>query len=279
MKRNEIALAVVSILVIILSVHLFVFPLDEMFISLIMVRSECPPGDIECLERVKSLRSNCTPSESIVTVGNTTNNITIKVTTHKKGENCIVNEEVLNDCNSGITYYNLTGYNISCDMPPELWEKYGLHGCEGSLLNYVSPSSEGDNGGGSGGGEYIYQAYCSLEADDCKAEAANYIKNCWLADILMDMEVNHLQGGTSYWTISILIDQLPVEYTQTQKLQERCGIYHELVNAVNLPPEIPPSTIGSNMTCTIPLKNFPINSVSVRWCEGELAEYIQLIYP
>jgi hypothetical protein len=125
----------------------------------------------------------------------------------------------------------------------------------------------------------VYTAYCSLEADDCKEEAAEHITECQESEITMDMELNHTQGGTTYWTLFIDIDRLPVEYTETEKLPERCRMYHELINAVNLPPEIPPSIVGMSMTCTIELYRFPISSVTVRFCEGDLVDYIKLIYP
>jgi hypothetical protein len=95
----------------------------------------------------------------------------------------------------------------------------------------------------------------------------------------MDLELNHTQGGVSYWSLFMKIETLPVEYTDLGKLPERCQIYYEIINAVNLPPEIPPAVVGTSMTCTISKNRFPINGVTRRYCEGDLEEYIDIIYP
>ncbi len=242
---------------------------------------ECAPGDAECLSRLSELRRLCHPSRTIVTVGNSTNYMKILVIVYWDGQKCVSDETVIEDHMSGVAPFDISGYRTICNTTPELLEKYGEHACNGSLLGFFSPDGSSDYGGSgeTGGDDYVYRAYCSLEADDCKEEVSDYIKNCRPADILMDMEINNSQGGASYWTLAIQIQRLPAEYTSTKKLQPRCEIYHELVNAVNLPPEIPPHVIGDTMTCTIPLSDFPIGSVSLRWCEGELVEYIQMIYP
>ena len=241
----------------------------------------CEPGDETCMSLLDELRSDCTPSTYFVNAGNSTNNLTIKVTRYWDGRECHRKEEVVEDANSEITFYDITGYETDCAISPEDFEKYGHLRCNGSLLPFVSPGSVGEGSdftpsGGSGG---VYSAYCSIGADDCTAEAATYVTNCNEAEIILDQEIGNTLGGVSYWTLYMTIERLPVEYTATQKLPERCQIYHELINAVNLPPEIPPHVIGMNMTCTVDLSYFPISGISIRWCTGDLVEHIQLIYP
>lgn len=248
---------------------------------LVPEKLDCPPGDEECLSKLSDFRSMCKNSDTILTLGNSTNYLKIRVRVYWDGEKCVTEETVVDDHDSGIAFYDITGYTTECDVSPEMLEKYGPHACNGSMIGFLSPKDipDDDDSGDEDGDDYVYQAYCSLEAEDCKEEAAEYVNNCGPADILMDMEVEHTQGGTSYWTLSIIIERLPVEYTETEKLPERCSIYHEIVNAVNLPPEIPPDIIGKTMTCTIPLSMFPVNGVSIRWCEGDLVDYIHAIYP
>ncbi len=266
------------LVVILLAVHFFVFPLDRLFTLIVAEKYNCGPGDEDCLQKVNSVRGNCTPpSVSIVTIGNETNNITIQTTTYMKDGKCVTEEIVLEDANSAIAPFDITGYNTTCEVEEEKLEVFGQHACNGSIMAYISGDEE--VGGEPEEDEYVYQAYCSLEAENCKEEAAQYIKNCDESQITMDMEINHTQGGVSYWTIYIEITELPLEYTELGKLPARCQMYHELINAVNLPPEIPPSIIGMAMTCEIELSKFPIDAVTASYCDGDLLDYIQLIYP
>jgi hypothetical protein len=278
MGKRKLALVLAVVCALALT-HLFVYPLDKFLTLLFAERMQCAPGDTECLQRMQSLRDNCTPSVSIVTVGNGTNNLTIRVTTYWKGDKCVTEEEVISDDNSGLANFNITGYKTECELDGEKLEKFGQKACNGSLLSFVGGGESAGEFSEPSGDEEVFQAYCSLEAEDCKEEAATRIKTCGDSEILMDQELNHTQGGLTYWTLFIKIETLPVEYTDTGKLPERCSIYHELINAVNLPPEIPPSIVGMTMTCTIESWRFPISAVTVNFCEGDLIDYIQLIYP
>ncbi len=258
------------VLIAIISVFLFILP----------EKMECALGDEDCLSKLDDMRSMCKNSDTVVTLGNSTSYVKIRVKVYWDGEKCVTEETVVEDYNSGIANYDITGYSTECNVTPEMLEKYGPHACNGSLLGYISPDDTGGDDSGEGGGDdCVYTAYCSLEAEDCKEEATEYVNNCDPAEIVMDMEVAHTMGGTSYWTLSVTIERLPVEYTSTEKLPERCRTTHEVINAVNLPPELPPDIIGKSMTCVIPLSMFPMEDVSIRWCEGDLVEHIQSLYP
>ncbi len=279
---DRVAYALIAAVVVLAAVHFFVFPLDRLLMLITAQRTDCLPGDVDCAKEVASLRNNCTPSVSTMVIGNATNNITVRLTTYMKDGKCVTEEIVLDDSDSGIAPFNITGYNTTCEVEEERLDDFGQHSCNGSLTAFVSPDDGGSavqESGDEADDEYVYKAYCSLDAEDCQEEAASHITQCMEAEILMDMQINHSQGGVSYWSIFIDIEQLPVEYTDLGKLPERCSMYHELVDAVNLPPEIPPSVIGMNMTCTIPMSEFPISGVTARDCTGDLMEYIQLIYP
>ncbi len=278
MDKLEALAVLVAIAVAAIAFHIFVMPLNEAYISVMSVKTECLPGDADCLEEVRKMRMNCDPpTESILVIGNETNRIIIKVTTYMENGKCITKEEIIDD-SSGLAPYNLTGREIECEIDEEVLEETGQIVCDNSLAGFLAPGSS-DTSTTVSDGETVFQAYCSLDADDCKEEASTYIKNCMNAEITLDQELDHTAGGLTYWTLYIDVDERPVEYTATQKLQPRCVIFHKLLNAVNLPPEIPEQVIGMNMTCTIDLDLFPINGISVRWCEGELVNYIQVIYP
>jgi hypothetical protein len=270
--------AVVCALAALAIVHVFVMPLDRLLLFLVSERSVCGPDDAECIARLAAVRGNCSPSISIVTIGNETNNVTIMVSTFMRDGKCVTEEIVLDDANSGIAPFDISGYNTTCEVPPEKLEEFGQKACNGSLFSYLSPDRKAPTPG-EDEDDYVFTAYCSLEAEDCRETAAQYVQTCGESEITMDLQINHTQGGVSYWTVFIDVDELPVEYTQTGKLPARCSIYHELVNAVNLPPEIPPGVIGMNMTCVVPLYRFPISGVSVSSCEGDLVDYMQIIYP
>ena len=242
---------------------------------------DCMPDDEECASRLNDLQEACSPPSSIVHAGNSTNNLTIEITRYWQDGKCYRQEVVIDDSDSGITNYDIEGYSTTCAMSPEDFERFGNLACNGSLLPFVAPgSAEGGPGSGDfGEGGDSYQAYCSLLAEDCHGEAAKMVKNCNEAEILMDQEIGNTQGGASYWTLYLDIQRLPVEYLPTQRLPERCVLYHELVNAVNLPPELPPQVVGMNMTCTVELSRFPISGISIRWCDGDLVDHIKLIYP
>ncbi|MCK5547796.1 MAG: hypothetical protein KAI64_02195 [Thermoplasmata archaeon] len=232
---------------------------------------ECLPDDEECASRLNELQEACSPPTTIIYVGNSTNNLTIEINRYLQDGKCYREEVVTDDSDSGITYYDIEGYSTTCAMSSEDFERFGQLACNGSLLPFVLPGSvEGGPGSGDfGEGGDSYQAYCSLVAEDCHGEAANMVKDCNEAEILMDQEIGNSQGGASFWTL----------YLNIQRLPERCVLYHELVNAVNLPPELPPQVVGMNMTCTVELSKFPISGISIRWCDGDLVDHLKLIYP
>lgn len=231
--------------------------------------NDCEIGDEDCLSDIISSRDECIPSVSVVTIGDAHENITMRITIKKEGEDCIIIEEVIADSNSGIAPYNLTGYNSTCVLDPETIEKYGALACDDSLLGFVGGGGTNRRGGGEYGDPGPKTLYCNVFDSICKETVKQYVRNCELSYVIFDEEINHSINGSSYWTVDLNIT----------KDDDYCILYHTLINAVNLPPEIPPHLIGMNMTCNIPHFKFPIQWISIRWCEGGLVDYIKLIYP
>ena len=67
-------------------------------------------------------------------------------------------------------------------------------------------------------------------------------------------------------------------YMEVNRGSTECQIYYKILNAVNLPPEIPPQIVGMDMTFNIMLSEFPISSMEADWCGGELVDYFSFFY-
>lgn len=248
------------------------------FISMIIVlftlstlpeNIECLPGDKDCMSKVRESRELCNPSTSIVTVGNSTNYIKLRITVYREGDKCITKEEVIEDVDSGVASYDITGYNNTCNLTAEELEKYGPHACQGSLFDFVAPE-DSKGGKGFGGGTPESEPphlYCTLEDDGCKLVATGYISTC-VPSKIEGTESLYVGEGNVYLSI----------YVEISKDSSECFLYYKVINAVNLPPEIPPQVIGMDMTCTIPLSEFPIGGVEESSCSGPLIDYFELIY-
>jgi hypothetical protein len=91
---------------------------------------------------------------------------------------------------------------------------------------------------------------------------ADYITRCLNSEIVT-VELKWEPSG--YWTALIKI----------RRFVDVCQIYFEAINAINLPPGIPSTFVGSSMTCNIPLSEFPPENLSASWCTGELYNYIK----
>jgi hypothetical protein len=206
----------------------------------------------------------CNTSSSIIKRGNSTNYIVLNVTVYIEGGKCMVREEVLQDANSGMAGYNLTGYNITCNLSYDELRKFGMRTCQGSISSFASALGSGASGGTvTVSGKIL----CSLYDAACKERMLRNIKQCGESEMLDDALIGEDLNRTSYWTL----------YINIGKPGGNCEIYYEVVNIANLPPEIPPNVKGMNMTCRIPLSNFPIQYVTVYWCDGSLEQYIEYI--
>lgn len=231
---------------------------------------DCIPGDQECLSELSNFRKICQPSDSIITVGNSTNYMRIKVRIYWNGEKCITEEEVLVDHSSGFAPIDMTGYNNTCNLTLEELEKYGPNACQGSIIDFVA---QPDSSGGSSGNveaeeETPPNIYCSIEDMECNQMVMSYVDNCDPATIEAYQILSYVDEGISYIAY----------YIETGRSDNNCVVYYRVLNIVNLPPEIPPEIIGMDMTCTASLSLFPREGLERDWCQGELIEYFDLLY-
>lgn len=257
---------IVAVLVVSLSYLLFLTP------QLI----NCEQGEEECIEKVDDFRDDCIPSESIITVGNETNYIKMKITIYKEGDKCFTKEEVLEDHNSNFSPIDLTGYNNTCNMTAEELEKYGPHACQGSLADFIIPIGKGD--GGSGGGNDGFgdgtpsssppHIYCPTGDWQCTEDAVVYVNNCDPAEIEASEFLSYGPQGASFIT----------SYLEVSRTVSDCVFYYRILNIVNLPPEIPPEVIGMDMVCSAPLTEFPRSGIEREWCQGELIDYFDILH-
>ncbi len=216
---------------------------------------KCGPGDAGCLADVmKENRDNCIPSVTEVT---NKDGIVLRVTITREGSRCIRYEEVVGVNES---YRYLLGYNVTCDTPlDQLDDPKALLGCSGSVQDYLAPPESPASGGESSGPAGPPYLYCGLEDEDCKSTAEDYLGACTTSEIV---NIDPVWRPLGYWTL----------YFSIQK-QDKCRIYIEVLNAVNIPPGYPSDIIGYNLSCTIPLEDLPLNEMTEEYCAGNLLPY------
>ena len=222
-----------------------------------------------------SMGEMCAPSSSVVKLGNSTSYVLMNITIYIEGGKCFRREEVIEDAGSGLAGYDITGYNVTCNLSLEELDKFGMHTCQGSIAPFASAMGSGGAGGGGGGGgsgggdggTAPPGSYCTLFDAACKEQVLASVKSCGESETMIDERIAGAPNATSYWTLFIDIG----------KSGENCSIFYEVINIADLPPDIPPSVKGMNMTCIIPVSAFPIDYVTVYYCEGSLEKYIEYI--
>lgn len=213
---------------------------------------QCSPGDLECLRKASQYMDDCIPSRFSVEG----DNLTLVVDVTRGPGDCTYREDELN-----------SGYSTNCTVP------VGEGGCEGSLFDYMVPPEGGGGEGppGDGGGDGLPpvppewerpELYCSLGDFQCKEQSVYYVKNCLPATITDDDQ----RWASGYWT----------KYVEVDRTDGYCEFYFEILNAVDIPPEVPPNIVGMTMECTIPLTEFPLEEVTEEWCYGPLFEYVTI---
>ena len=256
MKR--ILLLIPAAIILILAVFIYLNPL--MFRPITTIT--CQKTDMNCITDAQTKKNDCIPSSYLIE-GN--NGIHLMVNITREGDRCIRTEEVVGSETPENSY--LEGNNVTCGYDLSQMKNASATACKGSLYEYVVPS--GGSGGGGGGG-YVTppsqpdappQIVCGIDDQACKQLAADYINNC------TDYEVVNTElrwGPSGYWTVLIRIS----------RHQDYCSLYYEVLNALNLPPGIPSTIIGSSMICDVPLSALPLENPVPEWCTGDLYHYL-----
>ncbi len=208
-------------------------------------------NDTICIKDLDNKRVECIPSSTIVTGRD---GIILMVNITRVGDKCVQTETVMGSEELKSEY--LTGRNTTCENNLSYT---GPQICPGSLYDYVVTP---EGGGGSGPNPpAIPVLTCGLDDQECKSTADGYLQNCVTSKIT-NTEYRWLPDG--YWTM----------FFDVSRLAEECHYFVQVLNAVNLPPGTPISVIGSNMTCDIPLYEFPVGPLNSTWCEGSLYDYL-----
>jgi hypothetical protein len=219
----------------------------------------CAAGDMGCVRDLQAGKEGCIPSSTII---EGTDGIILMVNITRVGDECVRTEEVIGSAKDN---EYLLGRNLTCNYSLSELDNASATACPGSLYDYVA-ASMGEEGGGGYQPPGIPRISCGLEDYACKDKVTSYLQSCTDYEIVT-VELRLEPSG--YWTAHIKISKHP----------ETCWIYFEVINAVNLPPGIPSTIIGSTMTCDVPLYEMPVQNFSSSWCSGELYEYIdQLSY-
>jgi len=204
----------------------------------------CTPGDTDCMARAAAAREACSPVNIIVETGDST----VELSLRPGPGGCSIKESAEG-----------TNYSVNCTVA------FGETGCPGSLYEYLVPEGGGGSGESESGGslpepEERHVLNCGLTDTECKNQGAYFVENCISATITDDDK----RWASGYWT----------KYVTVDREAGSCALHFEILNAVDIPPEIPPNIIGMTMDCSVPLAEFPISEVKEGWCTGELYQYL-----
>jgi hypothetical protein len=222
---------------------------------------ECAKEDSACVRAVESNRIACMPS-SVIIEGR--DGIVLMVNITREGDKCVRTEKVVGSEKQESDY--LLGHNVSCNYSLSQLDNASATACPGSIYDYVRPSGGSGSSGGAGGstpssGQGIPKLTCGIEDVECKGMIINYIDNC-VASQTINTDLKWRPQG--YWTELIKITRYP----------DSCFLYFEILNAVNLPPGVPTTIIGSSMSCNIPYSGLLSENLTASWCSGELYDYL-----
>ncbi len=217
----------------------------------------CDANDTSCMNDLEVKKDQCAPSSFII-VGRDGIRMMINIT--MEGDRCVRTEQVLDAPRDEDSY--LIGRNLTCNYSLSEIGNASATACPGSLYDYAVPF-EGQ-AGGVGNIFQLPKISCSMDDSECKDAALTYLDNCINSEIVStEFKLNPY----GYWTAYIRVTRLP----------EICRIYFEVLNAVNLPPGIPASIIGTSMVCNVPLSEMPIDNLTKSSCTGELFNYVEVL--
>ena len=235
------------------AIPIFVFLNYRMFLP--VETADCRQ-DPSCAQDLETKMSECVPSSTIM---EGRDGIVLMVNITREGDECIRTETVLDAPESGY----LIGHNVTCESNLSQLSDPESLACPGSLYDYVKPSGGGGGGSGPAPLPGIPQFSCGIDDSACKDAGTQYVQGCQNSKMITTDIIWYPSG---YWTLLINITR-----------QDNCSLYFEVLNAVDIPPGIPSTIIGMNMTCNVPFSDFPLTNLTTEWCSGELFDYIQYI--
>jgi hypothetical protein len=218
--------------------------------------ANCARDDAACAAGLDARIENCTPSSTII---EGRDGIVLMVNITREGDRCVRTETVVGSTEAKSEY--LLGHNVTCESDLSELDKPESLVCPGSLYDYVMPSGGEGGAGAAMPPPGIPEFNCGVDDDECKTESDSFLQNCLNAKII-NTDLRWEPDG--YWTLLLNVSRQP----------EECDYYVEVLNAVNLPPGVPATIIGDNMTCNVPLSEIPIQNLTAAYCSGDLYTYL-----
>lgn len=215
-------------------------------------------NDTSCMDNMEAMKDSCIPSSTIITGKD---GIMLMVNVTREGDKCIRTESIVNAGNDSY----LLNHNNTCEFELSQLGNSSATACPGSIYDFVKPPPGGGvHSGSSSTTKKDPFPNCGFYDYDCKERISYNVQNC-IEYEMTDVDMKWEPGG--YWTGLIRVESI----------NDSCSIYLQVLNAVNLPPDVPSDIIGSYMTCAIPLSEIPITYVPESSCTGNLYPYLYQI--
>ncbi len=212
----------------------------------------CERNNPECVKRVIELKEECIPSTSKINWGNETDNFALTVVVERIGGKCAITEIL----------------DRVVGNPPEIPKGFTN---TTYTINVTDGEDEGDDQDSVLDGiemplwiqkTELYKYFCGPEDYVCRDKSIHAIQNC-INSVITDTE--HKWYPKAYWT----------KYVMVTRKRDYCDVYFEIVDATDLPGDIPPSIVGMTMQCNIPYGAIPFQDLEEEWCVGPLYNYLQ----
>jgi hypothetical protein len=214
-------------------------------------------SDVNCIREMEAMKDGCVPSSTIITGRD---GIILMVNITREGDKCIRTESVVDSGNDSY----LLNHSNTCEFGLSQLGNSSATACLGSIYDFVKPPPEEVGHVGSGTVQKDPFPNCGFYDYDCKEKISSTVQNCVEYE-MTDVDMKWEPGG--YW----------VGLIRVERINDSCSIYLQVLNAVNLPPDVPSDIIGSYMTCTVPLSDIPVTYIPESSCIGNLYPYLYQI--
>jgi hypothetical protein len=222
-----------------------------------VVTAECAQNDSGCIKNLGTNVEECIPSSTLM---QGRDGIWLMVNITREGNRCVRTENVVSSEKPENEY--LLNHSVTCEFSLSNMGNASATACPGTIYDFVTPPpAEGSQGAHV---EYDPFPHCGFYSYGCKERISSNVQNC----VISEMTDNDLKWEPNgYWTGLIRL----------QRVGDVCQLYLEVLNAVNLPPDVPSTLIGSSMTCNISVSELPVQYVPESACDGNLYQYLYQI--
>jgi hypothetical protein len=214
-------------------------------------------SDIDCIKGMEAKKEQCMPSSTIITGRD---GIMLMVNITREGDRCIRTESIVNPGNDS----SLLNHNNTCEFDLSQLGNSSATACPGSIYDFIKPPPEGGGSPTPAVAQRDPFPNCGIYDYGCKERISSNVQNCVVYE-MTDVDLKWEPGG--YWMGLIRVE----------RINDSCVIFLQVLNAVNLPPDVPSDIIGSYMTCIVPLSELPVTYIPESSCTGNLYPYLYQI--